>query len=568
MTSVPVPARPVPAAAASRPSCRATLVLVAAVVLARLAYLALWCPYTLVEDEAHYWEWSRRLGWSYYSKGPGIAWAIAASTGLFRALGLAADELAVRLPTIVFLAAILLAVSALAREVTKVPRAGLLAAVGVLVAPGFWFGSLLMTIDMPYCACWALAALAAWRAMRCGSRWAWLGLGATIGVGFLFKYTILLLVPGLAAYAWVMARRGGLRLAPAWRGWLLGGTALALLGLAPVLIWNAQHGWVTVKHLLGHLGVAGGDVVVPKNKGWSYNPVWTLSLIGAQIGLAGPLSIVMAAAAARAIRQRHEDAERWSGELFLLLCAAPIFIFYLLVTLMTKPQGNWPLAGYVTLFPLAGAAVARALEARVSWIKAGRPAGAPRPWAPARAAWIASLAVGIAVALLAARLDLIAGSGPMRSGQRLLYRIGILKDDRPLIPMGRLMGARELSLAADRLVADVSTETGQVPFVIAQQYGRASILAFYMPGRPTVYCSSAKSEGRKTQYDMWPQTSLEDPSLLGRPAVLVGGKLEEWTPAFQSVRLFGHLEGETKRDRQTFIGLGYRGFPPPRGGGS
>jgi hypothetical protein len=133
--------------------------------------------------------------------------------------------------------------------------------------------------------------------------------------------------------------------------------------------------------------------------------------------------------------------------------------------------------------------------------------------------------------------------------------------------MGRLMGARELSLAADRLVAEISTETGQVPFVVAQQYGRASTLAFYMPGRPIVYCSSAKSEGRKTQYDMWPQTSLDDPKLLGRPAVLVGGKLEEWAPAFQSVRLFGQLEGETKRDRQTFIGLGYRGFPPPRGGG-
>ena len=34
-------------------------------------------------DEAQYWEWSQQLDWSYYSKGPLVAWLIAASTGLF-----------------------------------------------------------------------------------------------------------------------------------------------------------------------------------------------------------------------------------------------------------------------------------------------------------------------------------------------------------------------------------------------------------------------------------------------------------------------------------------------------
>ena len=34
-------------------------------------------------DEAHYWMWSERLGPAYFSKGPGIAFAIRASTALF-----------------------------------------------------------------------------------------------------------------------------------------------------------------------------------------------------------------------------------------------------------------------------------------------------------------------------------------------------------------------------------------------------------------------------------------------------------------------------------------------------
>ena len=49
----------------------------------------------LSPDEAHYWEWSRRLDWSYYSKGPFVAYLIALST----AIG-GATELFVRLPAV------------------------------------------------------------------------------------------------------------------------------------------------------------------------------------------------------------------------------------------------------------------------------------------------------------------------------------------------------------------------------------------------------------------------------------------------------------------------------------
>src|SRR5258705_828695 len=34
-------------------------------------------------DEAHYWMWSERLAPAYFSKGPGIAFAIRASTAVF-----------------------------------------------------------------------------------------------------------------------------------------------------------------------------------------------------------------------------------------------------------------------------------------------------------------------------------------------------------------------------------------------------------------------------------------------------------------------------------------------------
>ena len=43
-----------------------------------IAYLAHNCPLDLSPDEAHYWDWSRHLDWSYYSKGPLVAYLIRA----------------------------------------------------------------------------------------------------------------------------------------------------------------------------------------------------------------------------------------------------------------------------------------------------------------------------------------------------------------------------------------------------------------------------------------------------------------------------------------------------------
>src|SRR5262245_39159128 len=85
------------------------LALVGGVLALRLIYLFWLCPYDLVEDEASYWEWSRHLDWSYYSKGPGIAWAIRAATEL-----LGTSEAAIRTIPAISGALATLAVGALA----------------------------------------------------------------------------------------------------------------------------------------------------------------------------------------------------------------------------------------------------------------------------------------------------------------------------------------------------------------------------------------------------------------------------------------------------------------------
>ncbi|MBI3410149.1 MAG: hypothetical protein HY040_17540 [Planctomycetes bacterium] len=78
------------------------LILGAAVI--RLLYLSLNCPLDLAPDEAHYWDWSRHLDWSYYSKGPLVAYLIRLSCWLFGAWSEAvagSQMVAVRIPAVV-----------------------------------------------------------------------------------------------------------------------------------------------------------------------------------------------------------------------------------------------------------------------------------------------------------------------------------------------------------------------------------------------------------------------------------------------------------------------------------
>ena len=81
--------------------CRLILVLVLTLgFVSHVLYLNRDCPIDLSGDEAQYWDWSRHLDLSYYSKGPLIAYIIRASCNLF------GDTMpAVRYPTLLIGAA-------------------------------------------------------------------------------------------------------------------------------------------------------------------------------------------------------------------------------------------------------------------------------------------------------------------------------------------------------------------------------------------------------------------------------------------------------------------------------
>ena len=477
-------------------------------------------PYTLVEDEAHYWEWSRHLDWSYYSKGPGVAWVIYLSTTL-----LGNTELAVRLPALIASALGSYAILQTAQVAYNNHLTSFVSALLWMCVPGLAIAGLVMTIDAPYTACWSGATYFAAKALIKDSPRSWIGFGLMIALGFIFKYTILLLVPGvLLAGLFITTNR------IQWK-WFFAGLLVSLVGLLPVLIWNSGHDWATFRHLLGHLGMKGGDTENTNVTKLPWTPLWMLEYIVLQIAI-GAGVLFLAIFALLNVR-KHAEAPFRSSTATLLWFAMPIFAFYLVVSLITQTEGNWALAGFVSLIPPA------------AWAAID---GVKRNDHPVKFAWGASIFIGVAALVF--------------------FPIGHWASKRAIvgqyIPISRMSGMREHAAAVQAQLDELREQTNQEPILMTEHYGRASQLAFYLDGHPTTYCISAFVGGRKTQYDLWESTDLSNPNTLaplqGRPGLLMGGRIDQWTAGFDQVRDIGQLDHEPVDNRTSYIGYNFTNF--------
>jgi undecaprenyl-diphosphatase len=411
----------------------------------RLGFLA-WGGLDLSPDEAHYWEWSRRLDLSYYSKGPAVAYLIAGLTAVF-----GTSAFAIRLGAVGLSVLGAWALYRLGRELFGRPEPGALAVTGLQLTPLVWAGSLLMTIDAPFVVAWTLGLWALHRALAGGGTGAWLLAGLAVGVGALAKYTMLFAVPGLLLYLWLTPER---RRAIRPGGPVLAAVA-ALAALSPVLIWNVRTGWVSARH------------VASQGRGRGLTLEHLAELLGSQLLVLTPIVAALLAWGLWAgIREgfiRRREPYR-----FLLAFAAPVLGFYLVVALQGKVQANWPAAAYPSL---ALATAGLLLERR------------PEPAARGRA-WTRLLIAAVVVALGASAVG---------------HVIDRLDLPRRLDPTVRLRGWAELGRAAGAAIERMPDP--RRTFLVSSRYQVASELAFYTPGRPAAY--NFNLGRRLNQYDFW-----------------------------------------------------------------
>jgi 4-amino-4-deoxy-L-arabinose transferase-like glycosyltransferase len=161
---------------------RAVWLFIVALTVIRLSMLA---TKDLEFDEAHYWMWSERLAPAYFSKGPGVAFAIRVSTAIF-----GANEFGVRFFSPILAAGTSLLLFYLTQRLFSA-NAGLWLVIALNVTPIFNIGAFLMTIDPLSIFFWTAAMFAFWLALERSpqpSRY-WTITGFLIGLGFLCKYT-------------------------------------------------------------------------------------------------------------------------------------------------------------------------------------------------------------------------------------------------------------------------------------------------------------------------------------------------------------------------------------------
>lgn len=502
----------------------AAYTLVAAFAVANLLYLLVACPLDLAPDEAHYWDWSRRLDWSYYSKGPLVAWLIRASCAI---LG---DTMpAVRLPAVLCNALLLLATHRLTVQTFRSDRLALAAVALALTVPPLAAPAVLMTIDGPYLCCWAWACVFA-------QRRAWAATGLIAAIGVLAKYTMLLFPVCVGLYLLTDRRRRGDILRPGY--WVLCGVTAT--GLLPIVAWNATHDWVGVRHVAALAGADGGS---------GFDPLALPHFLGGQFALLIGYWFLAWVAAVWHFRPWRRTDPRAA---FLWWTSVPVFTLFLLAAVKSKGQANWPAAAYVP-----GAVLA------VAWV--ARQVSHPNPGHRrlARSFLISAVLLGLAVTL-AARYP-----GLVRPAYAELVPAPTAGNPVPIRKLdltSRMHGWRSLAVVVDGLREQVRAEEGREPVVAAMTWTIPGELGFYCRGHPTVYTFGPALADRHSQYDLWrPNPAADAQVFRGRTFVYVGDIAPELQQAFDRadppVEVVASDGGTPVADWRVRVLRGFRGFP-------
>ena len=422
-----------------RTPAQAAAAVLVVVTLFRLCY-ATWLP--MLPDETYYFQWSRHLDASYFSKGPAVAYTIWAGTKLF-----GATALGVRFFAVLLSAGTAWQLFLLARRWYG-DLAGLVAVLLAGVVPLYAVGAVVMTIDPLSAFFWVWAANFFSSALEKNRKRDWILTGFAVGSGFLAKYLNALELVAFACFLLaVPARRPLLR--QVGFGSML---AVTLVCISPVLWWNQRHHWISAGQLgdRGHVHESG------------FHAATLLDFLATQGVVVSPiLFLIFLGIAAGAIFRWVKGRLESEGDLLLLFLFLSVFLFYVVVALHIHCEANWPAVSYFSVIALlAGRWV------RGSFMAVGR---------------------GLVVAgfILGWTLTIA------------LHDTAVLHLPPKIDPMTRTAGWSEVAAEFAQL-----QRYQQADVLVADAYKEASVLSFVLPDRPFIYVLPHAPPAN--QYDLWP----------------------------------------------------------------
>ena len=397
--------------------------ILAALTLVRLVGLST-SVVDLFPDEAQYWAWSRDLAWGYFSKPPLLAWTIALADQVC-----GSAEACIRAPAPILYFATSIVVYAIAATLYD-DRAAFWAAMLTALGTGVVFSARIISTDVPLLFFWALALLAYVKLLE-QPKLSWsIVLGLALGLGLLAKYAMIYFLLGVALAA--LLDQDARRLLGRREPWIALAIGAALI--APNVLWNLNHGFVTFGHT---------RAVVNAERSLGLHPGQALEFLGAQFAVISP--IVFAVLIVCIVRIRSRALE--SPDRLMLAFAIPPLALITVTALLTKAYANWAATSAIPAIVLAAGVLTR----REAW------------------AW---LRVSIVVGAVAQFVFLV--------GDALAARISL-----PFLPAGhrdvyqRTLGWRAFAEEAGRLARGAGAAT-----IVGDERNQLGALYYYLRGEP------------------------------------------------------------------------------------
>ena len=426
---------------------RNTVLTILALVGLRLA-AAVWTPLTF--DEAYYWMWSKHLAGGYYDHPPMVAVVIRLGTMI------AGDtELGVRLASVLLALPMSWAVYRTTAILFGGARAAATAVILLNVTLMAAVGTLIVTPDGPLlvASSFVLFFLAKVLETRRGA-W-WLAVGAAVGAALLSKYTALFFGPAILIWLVSVAKLRRWLLSP----WPYLGGLVALALFAPVILWNADHHWVSFLKQMGRARIE------------DFRPAFIGELIPTQIAFATPLVFILGVMGLYALATRKTGAA--AARVLVNSAFWTIVAYFVWHSLHARVEANW----FAPVYPAFAIAAAAAAHLTQWEARAQRLADFCLRWAAP---------VGV---VMFALLIVQANTGWLSGYRR----------DATVRSVG--VGWRELAAGVEA----VRVRTGAA-CVLAPDYGTTGWLAFYLPKGSCVV--------QPTQRIRWVNMPAPDPALL------------------------------------------------------
>jgi len=432
-----------------------------AVALQAVVLTALSGRYGFHRDELYYVAAGKRPDWGYVDQPPITPWLARASTALF-----GETPVGLRVVATLLAMATVVVVVLIAREFGGGRGVQLFTAVATVLSTYVLAVSHMLATNTADLLLWSLIGFFGLRLLRTGDgRW-WLAVGAAAGLGMMNKWLVLLLLSGLGIGVAVAGPRRVLR---TW--WLAAGIGVAAVLTAPVVLWQASHGWPM-------LTVAGG---ISEDDGVENRVLF----VPMQLVYLSPVLVPVWIAGL--VRPWRDASVRWARALAI---AYPVVCVELLA-LGGKPYYSVPL-----LLPL----VALGAEPALRWLA--------RTGTVARALTGAAAAVCVVVSVLTG-LPVVPASA--------LNGVLLAVNKEP----GEQVGWPEFADTVAAGWARIPAADKDTAVILAGNYGEAGAIEYYGPerGLPQPYSP------HMSYYDWGPP-----PDRLVGPVLLIG-RVDRGSPA-------------------------------------